>query len=454
MNRAAAVAILSLLLTVAHPAGADLATGTISDPDDVTTPLDLSAASLSDQNGTITLTASTHEAFTNEQTAFFWYIQGRSDDTPDAFVSAGFDEATGQFSGFLLANPGGTVTVRRTSATSIEAVFARNALGDMGALSFIAGSGDDFDGDGTTEEREVDQAPEEFAAAVFRIAGDDRIATALRTWTFEATSVVLARSDAFADALAGVPLAHEMRAPLLLTPPGALDRRVRDAIARDLPRGSTVFLLGGPGALSPTIEADLADMGYSVVRFGGADRYDTAVRIAREGLGSPDTVFFATGSDFADAVAGGPAAAVSRGAVLLTDGTRMPAVVRSYLDETQPSQRFALGGPAAAADPSATAIVGGDRYDTAVRVAARFFPDAESVAVVSGFAFPDALAAGPLAAREAPPAPLLLIDPNVVPAVVDDYLGARREQLQIAVVFGGIAVVPEPRLEEIEAAIL
>lgn len=454
MRRAAAVAVLSLLLTVATPAGADLATGAITDPYDVATPLDLAAASLRDENGTVTLTATTHEAFPDEQTAFFWYIQGRSDDTPDAFVNAGFDETTGKFDGFLLASPGGTVTVRRTSATSVEAVFARSALGDMGGLSFIAGSGDDFDGDGTTEQSEMDQAPEEFAAAVFRIAGDDRVATALRAWTFDASSVVLARSDAFADALAGVPLAHEANAPLLLTPPGALDSRVRAAIARDLPRGSTVFLLGGTAALAPAIETDLAEMGYEVVRFGGADRYDTAVRIARDGLASPDTVFFATGSDFADAVAAGPAAAVSRGAVLLTDGARMPPVVRSYLDETQPSQRFALGGPAAAADPTATAIAGVDRYDTAVRVAGRFFPDAESVAIASGHAFPDALAAGPVAAREAPPSPLLLIDSNVVPGVVEDYLRARREQLQVAVVFGGPAVVREERIGEIEAAIL
>src|SRR5699024_9098343 len=53
-----------------------------------------------------------------------------------------------------------------------------------------------------------------------RIEGDDRYDTAIEIsregWS-ESDTVILARGDEFADALAGVPLAHELDVPILLT---------------------------------------------------------------------------------------------------------------------------------------------------------------------------------------------------------------------------------------------
>ena len=92
-----------------------------------------------------------------------------------------------------------------------------------------------------------------------RLAGSDRVATAIQSsWAEfgdgQAGAVVLARSDAFPDALAGTPLAAAAHAPLLLTPPTGLDDRVRAEIARVLAPGGAVYLLGGPSALSPDVE--------------------------------------------------------------------------------------------------------------------------------------------------------------------------------------------------------
>ena len=65
-----------------------------------------------------------------------------------------------------------------------------------------------------------------------------------------ARAVVLARADAFADGLAGTPLAAALGGPLLLTSSDHLDTVTRDEIARVLPEGGRVVLLGGPAALS------------------------------------------------------------------------------------------------------------------------------------------------------------------------------------------------------------
>src|SRR4051794_24893409 len=122
--------------------------------------------------------------------------------------------------------------------------------------------------------------------------------------------MVLARDDGFADALAGGPLAAANNGCLLLTPTGALDARSLAEIQRALPSGGTVFLLGGEGALGPGVAAAVSNAGYNPVRLGGANRYETAVKVATDGLGSPSVAFIATGTNFPDALGAGPATAL------------------------------------------------------------------------------------------------------------------------------------------------
>ncbi|HEX4901468.1 MAG TPA: cell wall-binding repeat-containing protein, partial [Acidimicrobiales bacterium] len=192
-----------------------------------------------------------------------------------------------------------------------------------------------------------------------RFAGTNRIATAMvisqRSFApGEARAVVLARADDFADALAGAPLAADKGGPLLLSPGfgvGLAEAEIR----RVLPRGGTVYLLGGPAALHPDVEGELRQMGYQLVRYAGADRFDTAVRIASAGLGNPSTIFLANGSDFPDALTAGAAAVHRDGVVLLTQGSRMPGSTGRYL-AANPGRHVALGGPAATAAPRAERI--------------------------------------------------------------------------------------------------
>src|SRR5690625_3438015 len=75
------------------------------------------------------------------------------------------------------------------------------------------------------------------ATGVNRIAGPDRVDTAVRAsqvqseWD-DADTVILARTDDFADALASSPLADELGAPILLTGTGSLDSRTATEIER------------------------------------------------------------------------------------------------------------------------------------------------------------------------------------------------------------------------------
>lgn len=294
---------------------------------------------------------------------------------------------------------------------------------------------------------------------VRRLAGSDRIETAVEASraAFSAGTAgagVLSRHDEYADALAGTPLAIVKAAPLLLTPSNGLDPRVEAELQRAVPAGRTVYLLGGTGALGPAVEDRVRLLGYTTVRYAGADRYETAVRVAEEGLGSPPTVLLATGLDFPDALSGGAAAGKAGAAVLLTAGSSMPNSTAVYLNVHPPDRRYALGGPASQADRDATPIVGVDRYDTSKKVAEVFFaaPSGPATAgVASGVKFPDALGGGAHVGRLG--GPVLLSTPDGLPAVVRDYLVANRSTLASGYLYGGTAALSEQVRADVEGAI-
>ncbi|GAA2065136.1 hypothetical protein GCM10009839_90930 [Catenulispora yoronensis] len=258
---------------------------------------------------------------------------------------------------------------------------------------------------------------------VHRIAGSDRYATAVAAsraqWSAgSAGAVVLAFGGDFPDALAGVPLAAHVHGPLLLSDKTAIDPATVAEITRVLGAGSgkTVYLLGGTSALSDQVASALP-RGFAVRRLAGADRFETARRVA-EAIGPSANVVVANGRTFADALAAGPLAAKQGAAILLSDGPTLdPATAAAVAGHASIT---AVGGPAVAALRAAlpgrriTELSGGDRYETASAVinAMTGGQPPHSLSVASGTNFPDALAGGAFAANAGQP--LALTDPHAV----------------------------------------
>lgn len=287
-----------------------------------------------------------------------------------------------------------------------------------------------------------------------RVSGTDRESTAVSVSQSAfatggaAPAVVLARADAFPDALAGGPLAAAKHGPLLLTSPGLLDAVTKTEIQRVLKPGGTVFLLGGTAALSASVSSAVSAMGFDAVRLAGSDRFGTAIAIAGA-LGNPSTVFETTGQGFADALSAVPAAVAEHGAILLTDGAAQPTATSTYLN-AHPGVHYAIGGPAGAADPSAIALVGADRYATSATVARAFFPSPTGISTASAASFPDALASGPVAGSSGQP--LLLVPPTgTLPEPTVAYLQTRNGTVTSATVFGGQSAVDDAVLAQIKA---
>ncbi len=292
---------------------------------------------------------------------------------------------------------------------------------------------------------------------VTRVAGADRIDTAIALSNAgygpkAAGAIVLARADVFPDALTGTPLAVAKNAPLLLTNSDSLHADVEAEIKRALPAGGKVFLLGGDSALAPGVATKLEQLGFSVTRYSGDDRYGTALSVAINGLNSPATVLLATGLDFPDALAAGPAAAKASAAILLTAGDAMPLATKTYFDNHPGTKRYAIGLKAAAADSTATAVFGVDRYDTSRKVAEQFFAAPYAiVGLASGVAFPDGLSGGADIGRHG--GPLMLAAPTFLPTVVSDYLVTRRQSINSGVAYGGPTALNQSVLDSLRTAI-
>jgi len=290
----------------------------------------------------------------------------------------------------------------------------------------------------------VAATPAHAAAAkpVTRLSGGDRIGTAIAIsqQTFptagSAKAVILTAAYNFPDALAGAPLAAAKDGPVLLTDPGVLTPATLTEIQRVLPSGGTVYVLGGDAAIAATIDQALTSAGYVPQRIAGANRFETSVKIA-QALGSPTTVFLATGDIFADALSAGPAAASVHGAVLLTDGPVMPPAVQAYLSGLASPTVYDVGDGAGKAYPSGTLLAGGDRWATSALVAEKFFASPTVVGVATGWNFPDALAgAGAMGIMGGP---VLLSDPVVLPSADALYLTNNASTITQAFLFGGTA---------------
>ncbi|MHB8298937.1 MAG: cell wall-binding repeat-containing protein [Dermatophilaceae bacterium] len=287
---------------------------------------------------------------------------------------------------------------------------------------------------------------------VDRISGLNRVLTAVEASKahFEnagqphgASAVVLASSEGFADGVSGGPLAAAVNGPLLLTGGSSLDPSTAAEIMRILPKGGTIDVLGGIGAISANVASSLSNLGFTVTRLAGADRYATAVAVA-ESLPGVTTVLLTSGLVFPDALSAGPAAAHAGGVVLLTYGTTLPSATKDYLAAHVGAEVFAVGGDAAKAAPTIPAshqLVGADRYETGTKVAGYFFNHPTRLTFASGEDFPDALSGGAFASLL--DSPILLVRSDLVPAVVTSYLKANETSVSGSALVGGAGVVSE-----------
>jgi putative cell wall-binding protein len=259
----------------------------------------------------------------------------------------------------------------------------------------------------------------------------------------EATDVLLARDDLFADSLASGTLQGALDGPLLLTPGRDLD----DDVASELERlgAQRLHVLGGPDPVSDTVTAELVALRYLVDRIAGASRTETAIAAAQTLLTTPTRAVVARAypgpgdptAAFADALAAGAYGAATETPVLLTATDRLTTTTSEYLETSPIEVVYVAGGVDAVSDQvvadirrlgiTVERIDGADRTETAVGFAElqgmETAEDASAVVLAEGFdplAWAPGFAAASLAGDG--DVALVLSDDQSLPTPTSDFL--------------------------------
>lgn len=252
-----------------------------------------------------------------------------------------------------------------------------------------------------------------------RIGGVNRVDTSLLLLdkAQNKSEVVLATGRNFPDGLVAGALAGATKSGVVLTmgttaiEPETLNKLKSVGTSK-------VTIVGGTGAVSQGVEDSLKAAGIQVERIAGANRYDTAFKVYEHmkasgklklnARGEP-YVFVATGRDFPDALAASAVAAKIGAAVVLADTPEQVnrvADIQPYAVGAQTSKL--MGNMWVSMSGSAD---GEDRYDTANKLVNwSLWKGGDTVMVAIGTNYPDALAAGALAASTGQL--LVLANPN------------------------------------------
>lgn len=328
--------------------------------------------------------------------------------------------------------------------------------------------------------------PASAAANTARLAGNDRIDTALQVATHafagQKPSVLYVASGDNAHLVDSTTAGKLADGPLLYAPTTAAGIAKLGAALAENPTFSEVKQVVAIGGNASVHEETLQSLATAVKasqteRLAGANRYETAAKIAAHIItqakggnkaytaildknGQPRTVYIANGSDshLVDSMVAGT---LGDGPTLLArpDGT-LDAESQQLLMKNQPTEVTGLGGAGAisgtalsqaarvAGAKNVSRLGGADRFATAAQVAQRYVQvhgAPAEVYVATGGAAADAIIGGQLKRG-----PILLVAPNGAPAATSNVLQSLAKQAgkDLKVVgLGGQGSLPETALQ-------
>ncbi|WP_270180337.1 cell wall-binding repeat-containing protein [Alkalihalobacillus sp. CinArs1] len=182
---------------------------------------------------------------------------------------------------------------------------------------------------------------EKLGLSVERISGKDRFETAAKIAEKMGLydRAVIAYGMNFPDALAIAPFAAQNGYPILLTKTKELPDVTKNAI-----KGVTkTYVIGGTGVISENVSKSLP----SPTRYAGKNRFATNAAIVSKLYSNYDTVYYASGMNFPDALTGSVAAAQNAAPKFLVMKDKIPAEIMTLINERKAKSYVILGGSGA-----------------------------------------------------------------------------------------------------------
>lgn len=185
-----------------------------------------------------------------------------------------------------------------------------------------------------------------------------------------------------------------------------------------------------------------------ISRIGGLNRYETSALISKEGWSqSSEYAVIASGDDFPDALCAVPLAKKYNSPILLTSKNNLDTSIELELERLNISKVILIGGYNAISSTvedkiknlginNIERINGINRYETSVLIAQRL-GNSNSIVLVNGSGFADALSIATIAAKKN--MPILLTNKEALPSEISNYLAEKN--LSQSYVIGGTGAV-------------
>jgi len=164
------------------------------------------------------------------------------------------------------------------------------------------------------------------------------------------TPIVIVNGQGFADALSISSIASSNGYPIVLTDTDSLSEQAIETVKNLQP--SQVYVIGGVGAVSEGVKEQIKSLASlsddKITRIAGSTRYETSLNIAKYFNLDTDTVVFANGEGFADALSGSVLAAKHKAPTILVNGDI--SAQKTYIDTTKYTNEILLGGTGSISD--------------------------------------------------------------------------------------------------------
>lgn len=275
---------------------------------------------------------------------------------------------------------------------------------------------------------------------VSRIYGKDRIDTSIqiaKSYIKTSEFAILANQNNFPDSLSATVLSKKYNAPILLTDAIKADK----SLIQEIKRLQTKYFvkIGGEKSISNQVALQLLPEKSKVKSYKGADRYATNAKIIKE-FNDVDTCIIASGENFADSLSIGAFATKNGYPIVLVQKDKINDVTKQALKDSKIKKCYIVGGENSVSKslekelPKVIErIAGNDRYETSLKIADKFYKNAQGAYLASGEVFADSLAINPIAARF--DVPLILTPKDKLPQKTQEYL-EKSKIIQVAIIGG------------------
>ncbi len=280
-----------------------------------------------------------------------------------------------------------------------------------------------------------------------RISGKTRFETAVEISRHEFRSsdtVILVNGYSFPDGICGTVLAAKYSAPILLSSAYKIPDCTKNEIIRL--GAKNIIILGGKGVISKEIENELSD-DYICERFGGKNRYETSLLIAKEI--ESDEVFLTSGSNFQKSLLISPYASKNQIPIVLSPKYNIPSSTVDYLSDKlvtilEPEEKISF--EVANNFYSKRIAFSGDIEQDIIDISKKYSVNPSAIVLANRNEFPDSLSGYIVAYNN--DAPFILVNPKIISKKLLKHI--ENTGVNKIIILGGKGAVSKKIIKQIE----